>query len=142
MTETIYPVAGPGFARQHPGCAATDIPELPLLHVDWVDAEWTGWAGFLRRAGIAHGALSGRRFSTFAVALQACQEDQGLALGWDRLVRSQVEAGRLVPFTDLRVAAPGSYHLTWNTNRELSDATRTLRDWLIAAADGIDAHPA
>ena len=51
MTETIYPVAGPEFARQHAGCAAADIPELPLLHVDWVDAEWTGWDEFLRRAG-------------------------------------------------------------------------------------------
>ena len=135
MTETIYPVGGPEFARQHAGCAATDIPELPLLHVDWVDAEWTGWDEFLRRAGVPHGALSGRRFSTFAVTLQACQEDQGLALGWDRLVRSLVDAGRLVPFTDLRVAAPGSYHLTWNTNRPLGEATRTLRDWLIAAAE-------
>ena len=134
MTETIYPVAGPEFARQHTGCAATDIPDLPLLHVDWVEAEWTGWDEFLRRAGFPHGALSGRRFSTFAVTLQACQEDQGLALGWHRLVRALVDAGRLVPFTDLRVAAPGSYHLTWNANREVSDTTRTLRDWLVAAA--------
>ena len=34
MTDTIYPVASPAFARQHPGCAASNIPELPLLHVD------------------------------------------------------------------------------------------------------------
>jgi LysR family glycine cleavage system transcriptional activator len=134
MTEMIYPVAGPEFARQHAGCAATDIPDLPLLHVEWVDAEWTGWDEFLRRAGIPHGALSGRRFSTFGVVLQACQEDQGLALGWHRLVRALIDTGRLLPFTDLKIASPGSYYLTWNTNREVSDATRTLRDWLIAAA--------
>ena len=134
MKETIYPIAGPEFARQHAGCAATDIPDLPLLHVEWVDAEWTGWDELLRRAEIPHGALSGRRFSTFGVVLQACQDDQGLAVGWHRLVRALIYAGRLVPFTDLRIPSPGSYYLSWNANREVSDATRTLRDWLVAAA--------
>ena len=134
MKETIYPVAGPEFARRHEGYAATEIADLPLLHVEWVDAEWTGWDEFLRRAGIPHGTLSGRRSSTFGVVLQACQEDQGLAIGWHRLVRSPIEAGRLLPFTELKIPAPGSYYLSWNTNREVNEATRTLRDWLLEAA--------
>ena len=80
-------------------------------------------------------SLPGRRFSTFGVVLQACQDDQGLAVGWHRLVRALVDAGRLVPFTDLRIPSPGSYYPSWNANRELSDATRTLRDWLVAATE-------
>jgi LysR family transcriptional regulator, glycine cleavage system transcriptional activator len=134
MKETIYPIAGPEFAREYAGCDAADIPDLPLLHVEWVDAEWTGWDELLRRAEIQHGALSGRRFSTFGVVLQACQDDQGLAIGWHRLVCAMIDAGRLVPFTNLRIPSPGSYYLSWNANREVSDATRTLRDWLVAAA--------
>ena len=134
LKETIYPIAGPDFARQHAGHAAADIPDLPLLHVEWVDAEWTGWDELLRRAEIPHGALSGRRFSSFGVVLQACQDEQGLAVGWHRLVRGLVDAGRLVPFTDLRIPSPGSYYLSWNANREISESTRTLRDWLMAAA--------
>ena len=70
MSETIYPIASPDFARRHAGCTAATIPELPLLHVDWADAEWTGWDELLRRAGIPHGALPGRRFSTFGVVLR------------------------------------------------------------------------
>ena len=136
MSETIYPIASPDFARRHAGCTAATIPELPLLHVDWADAEWTGWDELLRRAGIPHGALPGRRFSTFGVVLQACQEDQGVAVGWHRLVRPLIEAGRLVPFTDLRMPAPGSYHLSWNANGTTSAAAATLRDWLLAAAAG------
>jgi LysR family transcriptional regulator, glycine cleavage system transcriptional activator len=135
MTDTIYPVASPAFAQRHPGRVAADIPELPLLHVDWSDAEWTGWDELLRRAGVPHGALPGRRFSTFGVVLQACQDDQGLAVGWHRLVRSLVEEGRIVAFTDLRIPSPGSYYLSWNANNEPGDAIRTLRDWLMAAAD-------
>jgi LysR family glycine cleavage system transcriptional activator len=134
MTESIYPVASPSFARQHAACSAADIPELPLLHVDWADAEWTGWDELLRRAGIPHGALPGRRFSTLSVVLQACQEDQGVAVGWHRLVRPLVEEGRIVPFTDLRIPSPGSYYLSWNVNHEPGDAVQTLRDWLLTAA--------
>jgi DNA-binding transcriptional LysR family regulator len=134
MTETIYPVASPEFARQHSGCAPADIPDLPLLHVDWADAEWTGWDELLRRAGVPHGALPGRRFSTLGVVLQACQDDQGVAVGWHRLVRPLIAEGRIVPFTDLRIPAPGAYHLSWNASRELGEPGRTLRDWLLAAA--------
>jgi DNA-binding transcriptional LysR family regulator len=134
MTDTIYPIASPAFARGHAEATPADIPELPLLHVDWSDAEWTGWDELLHRVGVPHGALPGRRFSTFGVVLQACQDDQGLAVGWDRLVRLMVREGRVVPFTDMRIPSPGSYYLSWNANREPGDAVRTLRDWLMDAA--------
>lgn len=134
MTETIYPVAGAGFARAHAGRTVADLPELPLLHVDWADAEWMGWSEVLRRAGVPHGALPGRRFGTLGVVLRACEEDQGLAVGWHRLVRPLVEEGRIVPFTDLRIPAPGSYYLGRNAGHAAGEAVTTLRDWLLEAA--------
>ena len=134
MTELIYPIAGAALAARHAGRTAADIPELPLLHVDWADAEWTGWDELLRRAGIPHGVLPGRRFSALGVVLRACEEDQGIAVGWHRLVRPLVAEGRIVPFTDLRIPAPGSYYLSWNANHAPGDAVRILRDWLLEAA--------
>jgi DNA-binding transcriptional LysR family regulator len=134
MADRIYPVAGPGFAREHADATAADIPDLPLLHVDWADTEWTGWDEVLRRAAIPHGALPGRRFSTLGVVLQACMDDQGLAIGWDRLVRPLVADGRLVRFTDLGMPAPGAYYLSWNAHAPVSGAVATLRDWLLGAA--------
>jgi LysR family transcriptional regulator, glycine cleavage system transcriptional activator len=134
MDEVIYPVSSPAFAKRHADCTADDIPQLPLLHVDWVDAGWTGWDELLHRASIPHGALGGRRFSTFGMALQACQEDQGLAVGWDRLIHDLVAAGKIVPFADLRVPSPGSYYLTRNANRDISKAASVLRDWLLDMA--------
>ena len=107
MTDTIYPVAGPEFAREHADRTAADIPDLPLLHVDWADAEWTGWDEFLRRAGIPHGALPGRRFSTLGVVLQACQDDQGIALGWHRLVRPLIEEAESSPSPTSGCPRPG-----------------------------------
>jgi len=32
----------------------------------------------------------------------------------------------------MQITAPGSYYLTWDENRPLSDAGRQLREWLLA----------
>lgn len=128
--ETIYPVCSPSFAAMHRDATAETLPDLPLLHVDWVDPEWADWDEVLRRAKIPHGPNRGRRFGKFSVALQAAQADQGLAVGWHRLVRPLMADGRLVKLTDLEMPAPGGYYLTWNDRRTLSPAAETLRSWL------------
>ncbi|MET2832457.1 LysR substrate-binding domain-containing protein [Mesorhizobium shangrilense] len=128
--ELIYPVCGPGFARKHRNATAESLPELPLLHGEWVNTEWTGWDELFRRAGIPHGPLRGRRFSKFFVTLQAAQADQGVAVGWHRLVRPLLEEVKLVKITDLELPAPGGWYVTWNYNRTLSPAAELLRGWL------------
>ncbi|TIU65348.1 MAG: LysR family transcriptional regulator, partial [Mesorhizobium sp.] len=100
------------------------------LHVDWVDPDWAGWDEVLRRAGVPHGSTRGRRFGKFFVALQAAQADQGVAVGWHRLVEAQIDEGKLVRLTDLELPAPGGYYLTWNDNRMLSPAAESLRGWI------------
>jgi LysR family glycine cleavage system transcriptional activator len=129
--DLIYPVCGPGFARKHRNIDATNLPELPLLRVDWVNPEWIDWDEVLRRLAIPHEPNRGRRFSKYGVALQAAQADQGVALGWHRIVRHLIEEGRLVRFTTLELPAPGSYYLSRNHHRSLSPAAETLRQWLI-----------
>jgi DNA-binding transcriptional LysR family regulator len=133
--ETIYPVCGPGFAGKHRDATAEALPDLPLLHVDWVDPGWADWDEVLRRAKIPHGPNKGRRFGKFSVALQAAQADQGLAIGWHRLVRHLLRDAKLVRLTDLEMPAPGGYYLTWNDRRTLSPAGETLRTWLREIAE-------
>ncbi|MER9832768.1 LysR substrate-binding domain-containing protein [Mesorhizobium sp. M0134] len=128
--DLIYPVCGPTFAQQHRDATAESLPELPLLHVNWVDPDWTGWDEVFRRAGIPHGTPRGRRFGKFSVTLQAAQADQGVAVGWHRLVLPLIEEGKLVRITDLELPAPGGYYLTWNDSRKLSPAAELLREWL------------
>jgi DNA-binding transcriptional LysR family regulator len=101
-----------------------------LLDLDWVDLDWADWDEVLRRAKIPHGPIRGRRFGKFNVALQAAQADQGVAVGWHKLVKSLVAEGKLVRFTDLEIPAPGGYYLAWNEKRVLSPAGEILRDWL------------
>ncbi|ESZ53446.1 LysR substrate-binding domain-containing protein [Mesorhizobium sp. L103C131B0] len=128
--DVIYPVCGHGFAQEHSDATAKCLPQLPLLNVEWIEPDWAGWDEVLRRAGIPHGPLRGHRFTKFFVALQAAQADQGVAVGWHRLVRTLVEEGKLIRLTDLELDAPGGYYLTWNDNRSLSPGAERLRDWL------------
>jgi LysR family glycine cleavage system transcriptional activator len=133
--EAIDPVCSPAFAATHRDATGETLPDLPLLHVDWVDPEWADWDEVLRRASIPHGPNRGRRFGKFSVALQAAQADQGLAVGWHRLVRPLIRDGKLVRLTDLEMPAPGGYYLTWNDRRTLSPAAETLRSWLREIAE-------
>lgn len=132
--EEIYPVCSPRFAEKHTSTAPNDLPHLPLLHVDWVDPDWTDWDEFLRRAEVAHGPLAGGRISNFAATMQACQDGRGLAVGWHHLVKPLIEAGKLVRFGTTRISAPGAYYLTWNDRRELSPAALALKSWLLHQA--------
>lgn len=132
--DRLYPVCGTGYAQDHADQTTEDIPSLSLLHVDWLDAEWPGWDEFLRRASIPHGPLSGRRFSSFAITMQAATENQGVAIGWHRLVHQLIADRKLTRLTDIEIPAPGAYYLTWNENRDLTSATETLRSWLVEMA--------
>ncbi|MER9915311.1 LysR substrate-binding domain-containing protein [Mesorhizobium sp. M0050] len=124
------PVCDPGFAQEHSDVAAECLHELPLLHVEWIEPDSAGWDEILRRARIPREPLRGHRFSKFFVALQAAQADQGVAVGWHRLLRTSVEAGKLVRTTDLELDAQGGYYLTWNDNRTLSLWAQRLCEWL------------
>ena len=135
MNETMYPVSSPLFAKRHAGMGSKDIPSLPLLEVGWADPEWTDWDELLRRAGVSHGPVEGRRISNFALTLQACQEDQGLAIGWHKLIKGLIARRKLVRFGDIQIPAPGDYHLCWNCNRNLSPAAEIVKSWLIEMAE-------
>lgn len=111
------------------------LPELPLLHLEWIEPDWAGWDEVLSRAGIPMGRFVARMRqsgstwglgfgNTFFVAFQVAQADQGVAVGWHRLVRTSVEEGKLIRITDLEQDAPGGHYLTWNDNGPLSPGGR------------------
>jgi len=66
------------------------------------------------------------------VALQAAEENQGIVLGWHSQVEALIQSGRLVRISEMETPAPGSFYLTWDETRPLSEAAQRLRDWLVA----------
>ena len=139
--DYLYPVCSPSFAERHCGKGVEDLGDLPLLNVEWVEPDWIGWDEVLIRAGVGATAGNMRRFGKFSVALQAAMADQGIVVGWHRVVGPLIAEGKLVRFTTLLLPTPGGYYLTWNNSRDLSPAAQTLRTWISGVAEKERAAP-
>ena len=136
--DRIYPVAGPGVAAAQPVRAASELLGLPLLQLAGVDPDWTDWPEWLKSVGVRGRPKRTRSFNSYVVALQAAQDDQGVALGWHSLVAPLLAEGRLVRLGEVEIAAPGAFYVTWNGGREPSATVVALRDWLLETARGLD----
>lgn len=130
--DRIVAVASPGFIARHKAKMPKDFPDLPLLSVEGVDWTWTTWAEFLTEIGVPHRKLNVRRFNSYVIALQAAQDGQGLALGWQSLVKPLLAKRKLVQVSDASIAAPQSFYVTWSSKRTPSREAETLRSWLLA----------
>ncbi len=128
--DSIYPVCGPEFLERHNTDAIDELLDLPLLQLNTTDASWIDWPGWLDRLGIAARPRRARSFTNYVVALQAAQDNQGVALGWHRLVEPLISQGRLARFGALEITAPDAFYVTWSAGRELAPAPVSLKDWL------------
>ena len=129
--DVIYPVCGVEFAKLHELKLPEHLLELPLLRLDSLDPAWTGWKAWLSEWNCQLPDANFRHFNNYVVALQAAEENQGVALGWHSMVAPLIERGRLVRFGEMEIPAPGSYYLTWDVDRALSEQADLLRKWLL-----------
>lgn len=141
--DRVYPVCSPAFAERYKDSALVDFRDMPLLDVEWVATDWLRWEDMLALVGVSINAERVRRFGKFSVALQAAMADQGLVIGWHRIVDPLIREGKLVRFSDLVMQPPGGYYLTRNTGRPLSKAGARFREWMMeqAAAEQAETGP-
>ncbi|TCN20376.1 LysR substrate-binding domain-containing protein [Sinorhizobium americanum] len=129
--DIMYPVCGPDYLQEHRYATARELPELSLLHYNSRDPEWPGWDEVLRRAGVPHETLRGRKFSKYLATIQAAVANQGIAIGLHEFIRPLIDEGKLSRMTELELLAPGAWFVTWSDNKALSPATEVLRSWLL-----------
>ncbi len=104
----------------------------PLIHFEWhrpitVDLTWKEWA---RKSGYEPSALStGTRYSEESHAIQATVAGQGVALLSLLLVEEELRMGLLKVVSELKLQGL-SYHLLRPAHRPLSEAAKTVQDWL------------
>lgn len=137
LDDVIYPVCGNGFLADNNLVEMIDIVDLPLLRLDSLDPDWVDWDLWLAESGIQSADIKFRRFNNYVVALQAAEENQGVVLGWHSMVAPLIETGRLQRIGGRQLKAPGSYYLTWDSNRMLSASADILRQWLVSICAGI-----
>jgi LysR family transcriptional regulator, glycine cleavage system transcriptional activator len=134
--DRVYPVCSPGFAIRHGNGSFDALKDLPLLDVEWVATDWLRWEDMLAHVGVPIHSATVRRFGKFSVALQAAMADQGVVIGWHRIVEPLIREGKLMRYSDLVMQPPGGYYLTWNSDRTLSPAALTFREWMRELANG------
>ena len=135
--DVIYPVCGRRFAEQNKLPSPDHLSKLPLLRLDSLDPAWIGWNRWVAKWGVVLPAANFRHFNNYVVALQAAEENQGVALGWHSQVEPLIRQNKLVRFGDMEIKSPGAYYLTWDTNRPLSNHAKLLSDWLLRISSAL-----
>lgn len=107
--EAVFPVCSPRLAEQLPTPVTTeDLAVLPLLHVDYVDPGWTTWQDVLASKMVGGpNSVKSVVFTSYQVCLDVAERDGGIALGWERSVRSRLDAGTLVRIPDITIPHAG-----------------------------------
>lgn len=141
--EVVYPVCSPGYLQAHPESNTLEgIRRGVLLDVNPYgraqlseQVDWDVWFALHSHGQQVPLVDATKRFSSndFVLLMQMALDGQGLALGWDHLVRDLIEEGRLVrPVSDELVLAQNRHCLIFR--EELADDPDFLRlkDWLIS----------
>jgi len=140
--ELLTPVASPDYLAQigiDPSAAAQAgkdlLSRLALIDHERIEPDWINWGVWLRDIGWPHAApTTARRFNGYTLAIAAALESKGAALGSLPLLRDLIEAGRLLPVTELRLKTGRGYYLGHRDDKALSPAAQDLRHWLRAQA--------
>lgn len=139
LFSALYvPVCGPKLLRgEHPLRKPADLRFHTLLHDDTVVEEgvrpnWHDWLDAVGVQGVD--ASRGPHFSDASLALEAAIEGMGVTLAMKPLVRSEIEAGRLVVPFDITAPAAFSYYLVTPETSAQNPGVAAFREWLLAEA--------
>ena len=107
--EAVFPVCSPALAAQLPTATTpADLARFPLLHVDYKDPGWTTWQDVLATAVVGTSdSVKSVVFTSYQVCLDVAERDGGIALGWERSVRSRLDAKTLVRVPDITIPHAG-----------------------------------
>ncbi|RVH44411.1 LysR family transcriptional regulator [Sinorhizobium meliloti] len=116
------------FAAEYRISRLEALLKAPLIHSSSKETGWTSWHDWFAALGFP--APKGRSFyvNNYMIALQAAQDDVGAVLGWDGLVGSLVNEGRLVKLVQESIPSPVGFHL--RIHRRATAKARLFADWL------------
>jgi len=139
FSAVYVPVCSPRLLKgSHALRTPEDLRFNTLLHDDTVLEEGArpSWGDWLDSVGIRGiDASRGPHFSDASLSLEAALEGMGVALAMKPLVRSEIEAGRLVVPFDISAPASYSYYLVTPEGARGKGTVSEFREWLLAEAE-------
>ncbi|GED23188.1 LysR family transcriptional regulator [Halomonas halmophila] len=141
--DVIYPVCTPSFITMHPDMNTLEgLRDGMLLNLSPYGrsqvSEHVDWGVWL---AIHHLDIKNRRHESphffhandYNLLIQMVLNDQGVALGWDHLVKPLVEQGRLIKPVEQEVVLEETYHyLSYREDKGEDEALIRFRDWFMA----------
>jgi LysR family glycine cleavage system transcriptional activator len=138
FSAVYVPVCSPRLLKgEHPLRKPEDLRHHVLLHDDTVVEEGArpSWGDWLAAVGVRDiDASRGPHFSDASLAFEAALEGMGVALAMRPLVRTEIEAGRLVVPFDIAAPASYSYYLVTPEGSAAPPTVTDFRKWLLEEA--------
>ena len=141
--EVVYPVCTPGYLEAHPELSTLEgMRNSVLLDLNpygrsqlTEQVDWNVWFAFQSHDLKIPASENPHYFSSndYSLLVQMALDNQGVALGWDHLVRHLVQQGRLVrPVTEELTLREAVQYLMINEKKADDPACGRLKDWLVA----------
>ena len=137
LFRAVYvPVCSPKLLKgEHALKKPADLRFHTLLHDETVVEEGVrpNWQDWLESVGVEGvDASRGPRFSNASLAVEAAIEGMGVALTMKPLVRSEIQAKRLVVPFDISAPAAFSYYLVTPEAAAQNPAVAAFREWILS----------
>lgn len=128
--ERLFPVASPGYIREHGIHASEDLPRATLLRNDF--HPWTAW--FEQHEVAETDCTFGAVYRNSALAIQAAENGQGIALARSWLVADALETKALCRIGSARIPAGAVYFLVLPRDAQVRQEVREFTAWLRSQA--------
>ena len=111
--DAVFPVCSAQFAlKLSPDVDAVELSKQPLLHLEDVGRDWINWRSFLTHFRVRRPKpMDGLVFTSYQVCLDAAENSEGIALGWFRSVKPQLDEGKLVRIPGMTIHIPESINV-------------------------------
>jgi DNA-binding transcriptional LysR family regulator len=128
--DRIFPVCAPSYAAQHDLSAFPDCA-FELIEQDVPDRTWVRWADWFAQTG-THPvqARASLRFTYFTDTLAAALEGEGIAMGWEVLVRKELREGKLIRVGAHEITSTAAYNLVVAPGAKPSAQVELVKFWL------------
>ncbi|PVZ41205.1 LysR substrate-binding domain-containing protein [Pseudomonas sp. CC120222-01a] len=118
--EEIFPVCSPAWRDEHGAPASLeDLARAALIDTDATLEGWMTWHTWFRALGYAPSKLEFTlRSVLYGNTVQAALQGHGIALGWSRMLQSQLATGSLVRVSEHSIKLKDAYYLFLAAGRQ------------------------
>ncbi len=128
--DRILALGTPQFAETHGITGIPDLLRAPLIHTISGTHAWTDWREWFETLGWPPPQGPGFALNNYLISLQAAEDHVGAVLGWEGLLGSHLQSGRLVQLVPETMISPCPFYL--RIHAHASANARLFADWLVA----------